>query len=579
VQGGAGGNGRTEHRLGLALSGGGFRASFFHIGVLARLAEVGLLRRVEVLSTVSGGSIVGTAYYLRVKQLLESTPDAEIDDAAYVAIVEALERDFTAAVKTNVRMRALANPAKNVRMLLSRRYSRSDRIGDLYDRLFYKPIWGDREKRYGGLIDKQIELRELLIQPHGEPAGFDPAPGNADRQAKVPILLLNATTLNTGNNWRFEAVRMGEPESTDERTAALRQAVDKNRRLAQGWFAPAPGEPDVGDEQRDFPLGLAVAASACVPGLFHPLSISCMYGGARVQLVDGGVHDNQGIQGLLDQCASHLIVSDASGQMKDKPKPRTLAPLSLLRSSSIYGDRVRDGQLLDAFARPEPVLLMHLRQGLPDRTVAPGGDFDAPGEEQAGDTTADFGVHEKVQQALSEIRTDLDGFSDLESLSLALDGYRMTTHELARPQSWSRFAELAPGEPPAAADDRWRFGDVAERIGSAGEGYLRHLHAGGQRFFRALWLVRGGGAWLAGLLAVLAVAALALGVWALWGIDLPNPFEGACWPLDVVYGVLLAAGLYLALAPLLAVWAWLSLAATWLTRRSGSVPQSSEPSP
>src|SRR5215472_14107545 len=37
-------------KLGLALSGGGFRASLFHVGVLARLAELDLLRHVEVLS-------------------------------------------------------------------------------------------------------------------------------------------------------------------------------------------------------------------------------------------------------------------------------------------------------------------------------------------------------------------------------------------------------------------------------------------------------------------------------------------------------------------------------------------------
>jgi NTE family protein len=42
-------------RLGLALSGDGFRASFFHIGVLARPAEVELLREIEAISTVSGG--------------------------------------------------------------------------------------------------------------------------------------------------------------------------------------------------------------------------------------------------------------------------------------------------------------------------------------------------------------------------------------------------------------------------------------------------------------------------------------------------------------------------------------------
>ena len=59
-------------RLGLALSGGGHRAAFFHIGVLARLAELGLLRPIQVISTVAGGSIVGALYYLHVKNLLES---------------------------------------------------------------------------------------------------------------------------------------------------------------------------------------------------------------------------------------------------------------------------------------------------------------------------------------------------------------------------------------------------------------------------------------------------------------------------------------------------------------------------
>jgi tetratricopeptide (TPR) repeat protein len=41
-------------RVGLALSGGGLRASLYHIGVLAKLAELDVLRHVEVLSCVSG---------------------------------------------------------------------------------------------------------------------------------------------------------------------------------------------------------------------------------------------------------------------------------------------------------------------------------------------------------------------------------------------------------------------------------------------------------------------------------------------------------------------------------------------
>ncbi|MCI0733366.1 MAG: patatin-like phospholipase family protein, partial [Methylococcaceae bacterium] len=66
----------SADKLGLALSGGGFRAALFHIGTLARLAELDLLRHVQVLSTVSGGSIIGAMYYLKLKQLLEETrPD------------------------------------------------------------------------------------------------------------------------------------------------------------------------------------------------------------------------------------------------------------------------------------------------------------------------------------------------------------------------------------------------------------------------------------------------------------------------------------------------------------------------
>lgn len=53
--------------LGLCLSGGGFRASLFHLGVLRRLAEVGLLHQVTDVSSVSGGSITAA-------QLAQTTP-------------------------------------------------------------------------------------------------------------------------------------------------------------------------------------------------------------------------------------------------------------------------------------------------------------------------------------------------------------------------------------------------------------------------------------------------------------------------------------------------------------------------
>ncbi|RUV92882.1 patatin-like phospholipase family protein, partial [Mesorhizobium sp. M1A.F.Ca.IN.020.04.1.1] len=49
---------KVEHyELGLCLSGGGYRAMLFHAGVLCRLNEAGLLQKIDMVSSVSGGSI------------------------------------------------------------------------------------------------------------------------------------------------------------------------------------------------------------------------------------------------------------------------------------------------------------------------------------------------------------------------------------------------------------------------------------------------------------------------------------------------------------------------------------------
>ena len=43
--------------IGLAISGGGYRAMLFHLGSFLRLFEVGLLKKLDRISSVSGGSI------------------------------------------------------------------------------------------------------------------------------------------------------------------------------------------------------------------------------------------------------------------------------------------------------------------------------------------------------------------------------------------------------------------------------------------------------------------------------------------------------------------------------------------
>jgi len=48
--------------IGIALSGGGSRAMAFHLGCLRTLHRTGLLQKASVLSTVSGGSVIGAIY-------------------------------------------------------------------------------------------------------------------------------------------------------------------------------------------------------------------------------------------------------------------------------------------------------------------------------------------------------------------------------------------------------------------------------------------------------------------------------------------------------------------------------------
>jgi NTE family protein len=505
--------GTETERLGLALSGGGFRAAFFHVGVLARLAELGVLPRIEVISTVSGGSIVGAAYYLRLRRLLQEKSDDEITGEDYVHLVTEVDELLREAVRKDIRGRLLANPLKNVEMLVSRNYSRSDRIGDLYDRYLYKKAWQDPRRRRSGNREEQIEMRELLIEPDGDRC-FDPEAANPSRRTKAPVLLINATTLNTGHNWRFEAVRMGEPLPEDSRREEIIEETDKNLRLRPGYFPrkepqpvdPPDKEPTVPSAREGFPLALAVAASAAVPGAFHPLTISDMYWNGsepvRVQLVDGGVQDNQGVQGLLDSGCTRLILSDASGQLEDENKASTWLPLSLARSAGIATDRIRDEQLTYLPTERRKYALMHLRKGLEGVALAPGKGASDPGPERDPEYhTAAFGVDPAAQDALSKIRTDLDFFSDTEAGSLELDGYLMSVQELElRDFGALGEASLRPSPPPA-----WSFLAFTTKIGSPDADYLRKLQAGSKKFFR-LFSLRPALAWLL-LSIVIAIAA------------------------------------------------------------------------
>ena len=214
-------------------------------------------------------------------------------------------------------------------------------------------------------------------------------------------------------------------------TQGARQKIDQNTRLRRAYFS-GNGLPK---KYEELPLGVAVAASTAVPGVFHPLALTDLYDGWTPQLVDGGVHDNQRLEGLLDTQCSHLIVSDACGQMKDDPNPGTRAISVLSRSNSVMMDRIREEMYETVTLRRRTgvvreLVFFHLRQDLerPELTWN-GGENKRQNEQDIGGTIC-YGVDKNVQVLLSRIRTDLDSFSEVEAQALMADGYLIAKSQI-----------------------------------------------------------------------------------------------------------------------------------------------------
>jgi predicted acylesterase/phospholipase RssA len=387
-------------KVGIALSGGGFRASLYHIGVLARFAELDLLRKIETISCVSGGSIIGAYYYLELKTLLEAKMDAAITQQDYIELIKRIEKEFLEGVQSNIRTRVLSSIASAFKT----GRSRTIKLAELYEQQLFDKINGCTKKQ-------NLFMNDLSIKPKGEEVAFLPKFQNWKRKAKIPTLILNATNLNTGHNWHFTTSSMGEPAST------IDLEIDSNDHF------PCVSYTDLKNKIR---LGEAVAASSCVPGLFPPLELK--YSDIMVQLVDGGVYDNQGTVGLLEQNCTVLLVSDASGQMQTQNEASTDVLNTSLRTSSILQTRVRSAQFKEIEARLSSGLLnnlmyIHLKKDLKGNTIR---ETDATSSHQSKLT--EYNINKKYQDLLSKVRTDLDSFTDNEAHALMFSGYQMTSY-------------------------------------------------------------------------------------------------------------------------------------------------------
>lgn len=259
-------------KIGLTLSGGGFRATVFHLGVLARLAEENRLEDVTILSTVSGGSLCGALVYAGNK------------------FVWPTSRQFLEQVLPRARTLLTTDDLE---------------LGFIW-RTLRSPI---------SLFEPRANLLSALLRERwGVTATLSSLP-------KSPRWLINATCYETCKNWRFESFRMGDyvfgyTNDTDiplsDAVAAssgfpgLIGALVLDTRRAH-WFkyvdASPEGSsiptPDTAPQRKTKPVD---------PVLFP-----------AVHLWDGGVYDNFGMEGVFDidqgwrKDIDFLIVSDAAG--------------------------------------------------------------------------------------------------------------------------------------------------------------------------------------------------------------------------------------------------------------------------
>jgi predicted acylesterase/phospholipase RssA len=226
-------------KLGLALSGGGFRASLYHLGLLRFLRDAGLLSQVTHITSVSGGSIMAAHLALNWDRY---TGDAREFDAAASEFLDFVRLD----VRNRVTRRfPLTLPLRWPRRLLGRSNRQLTRTGLLeyhYERFLY----GDKSL---------FELPES------------------------PQLHILATNLSEGCLCSFHR----------DGLLMVRRQPGGAIRLDRVHVGLAT-------------VAMAVTASSAFPGFFPPLVLTGAEVGAsagefgRQAYTDGGVFDNLGVR-------------------------------------------------------------------------------------------------------------------------------------------------------------------------------------------------------------------------------------------------------------------------------------------
>ncbi|KWD09323.1 hypothetical protein WM34_27125 [Burkholderia ubonensis] len=270
---------------GLALSGGGFRATLFHLGALWRLNELGWLRKLDIVTSVSGGSIINgvlATHWSRLawKPLHGGGEAASNFDAEIAKPI----RDFcTKSIDVSSVIIGGLSPFSNI----------ADQVADAYDKHLYVGA----------------TLQSLPTPVAG----------------KVPRFLFYASSLQTGSSVRMDRRRFADYK--------IGEIPSPNLSLARVVGASSAFPPVLSPVNFDFD-----------PAQWQPLPGGYLFPNVelrkRVVLTDGGVYDNLGLEAIYLRCDT-VLVSDASAPF-DIVDESTIDPLSqMTRVNAVMMEQTR----------------------------------------------------------------------------------------------------------------------------------------------------------------------------------------------------------------------------------------------
>ena len=275
--------------IGLCLSGGGYRAMLFHLGALWRLNELGILREVVRVSSVSGGSLTAGMLGLMWNRLT-----------------------FNAANTATNLEPLVVRPIRNFA-------SRTIDVGAVLCGILLP--WKSVAKEMAAIYRKHLYGKATLQDLPSDTEG--------------PRFVLNATSLQTKVLWRFSKPFMG-----DYRVGLIR---NPKLELATAVAASGAGPPFLS------PVELKPRPTDFDPTTNGGLQIEPYT--SDVRLTDGGVYDNLGLETVW-KIYDTILVSDGGAVNADEPRPKREWFQQTYRVLNLMDDQVgslRTRQLIAAY--------------------------------------------------------------------------------------------------------------------------------------------------------------------------------------------------------------------------------------